>query len=161
MAPRRAYKSIANPQQRWDGHANAAAAPPCARCARAGPARQQAADRRDPFIGAIFIVTLVLYGFNNQRDETGGQPSAVAAPATPQPEPGQQSNLAQGQQGQRQQGQAQPSSQQPSAPSKPSGPNSSTIVGQGGNGQGNNGGNANASKNGKPAPANASSNGNQ
>jgi len=46
-------------------------------------------------IGAIFIVSFVLYGINNQRDEGAApQTTAAAALATPQPANAQQNNPA-------------------------------------------------------------------
>ena len=91
-------------------------------------------------IGAVAIVFLLLWGINNQRDETAGQPTAAtqATPATPQGEsqqapaqqdssPGQQQGLSNASsttgQGSRDQGEAaqksnsgQPSNQQPTNP---------------------------------------------
>jgi hypothetical protein len=101
-------------------------------------------------IGAIFIVSFVLYGINNQRDEGAApQTTAAAALATPQPANAQQNN------------------QQPAAPSqnagKPGGPSNPATTGQGGNNaqdngaQSNKGANTNAGK-ANPAPANASPN---
>ena len=86
------------------------------------------------FIGVIFIVTLVLYALNTQRDESGGQQSAAVIQMNPQPGP--QS----GQPQDRQQNQPQ-SNQQPAAASpdsaKPPSNNASSTTGQGGGGEGN------------------------
>lgn len=128
-------------------------------------------------VSTVFIVSLVLYGLNNQRDENestaGGQQTAAAMPAVPQPaqgdnqQPGQKQ--AQAQQGTGEQPSAPSSSaNQPSAASSPSSttaqtPNpQATTTGQGPNPQGSPGGNAgnsnkaSAKGGNNPSPGNAS-----
>jgi len=123
-------------------------------------------------IGAVFIVSLMLYGLNHQGNENGGSKSVAAIQVNPQPAPDQQTQRAppgqqnaqrqgqrQQQQGQQQQGNAQPSGGQPSASSssgaQPSGPSSSSsTVGQGGSDR--NGSAVTDTSN--PPPANAAPN---
>jgi hypothetical protein len=107
-------------------------------------------------IGAIFIVSLVLYGLNDESEEGGGQKAPTAVAVTPQPAPGEQQAQSQ-----------QSGGQQPTSPSstatQPSGPsNPSTTTGQGPNSQGNqnpqSGHNGNAGGSMNPAPAAGSQN---
>ena len=113
-------------------------------------------------IGAIFIVSLVLYGLNHEGKEDGSQKTTAPITVTPQPAPGQR-NSAQGQQppGPQQAQSQQGGGAQPSAPNstatQPSGPsNPSTTTGQGPNAQGSQNGKASNKANQTPVTASPS-----
>jgi hypothetical protein len=111
-------------------------------------------------VGAIFIVTFVLYGLNSQSDVNGTTSQAAAPPATPQQpasSPKANKQAPQGNQTQQQAQSQQGGGQQPSHASQPSAANNaSTTTGQRSDPQGSPGANAgkNDSKTTPPAKAN-------
>jgi hypothetical protein len=86
--------------------------------------------------GLIAIVTVFLWGINNQRDETAGQQTAATMPSTVSPQGGAEQNQNQQQAG------------QPPQQSKPS------TTGQGGGDQNGRQPNGGQTTNGQPAGSN-------